>query len=193
MSGYVPYMGITHAPNSARLANHLRDLRETHGLTLADLAQRSGLSRATLSRIENAEVSPTAETLGQLAAVYALPISQLLAPLDKGFQPLLRCDDQSVWRDPSHDFVRRSLSPSNGQLSIELIEGKLGRKQSITYAAPAIPGQEHHVYVLSGKMQITVEGKAYDLTQGDCLRYILFGETIFKTSTTPCKYVIALS
>jgi len=191
--GYVSFMEKIHSSTATRLASHLRNLREDHGLTLAALAQKSGLSRATLSRIENADVSPTAETLGQLAAVYALPISQLLSPLDKGFQPVLRREDQSVWHDPSHEFERRSLSPSNGQLSIELIEGKLGRKQSITYAGPAIPGQEHHVYVLSGQMQITVESKEYDLTQGDCLRYILFGETIFRTTTTSCKYVIALS
>ncbi len=186
-------MGISHISDSEKLARHLRDLREAHELTLASLAHRSGLSRATLSRIENADVSPTAETLGQLAAAYALPISQLLAPLEKGFQPVVRLEAQSVWRDPSHEFVRRSVSPSNGQLSIELIEGKLGHKQSITYAAPAIPGQEHHVYVLSGQMRITVEGKPYDLNRGDCLRYILFGETVFKTLETPCKYVIALS
>lgn len=186
-------MGITHKSDSTTLARHLRNLREAHDLTLAVLAERSGLSRATLSRIENAEVSPTAETLGQLAAVYALPISQLLAPLDKGFQPVLRHSEQSFWRDPGHDFVRRSVSPPNGQLSVELIESTLGPEQTITYAAPAIPGQEHHVYVLTGQVQITVEGKAYDLTQGDCLRYILFGETVFKTSSALCKYVIALS
>lgn len=186
-------MGITHTSVGSKLANHLRSLRVAHELTLAVLAQKSGLSRATLSRIENAEVSPTAETLGQLAAVYALPISQLLSPLEQVFQPVLRRDEQSVWCDPSHEFTRKSVSPSNGQLSIELIEGTLGGQQIITYAAPAIPGQEHHVYVLSGEMQIAVEGKAYDLSQGDCLRYILFGETIFRTAASPCKYVIALS
>jgi len=186
-------MGITHTSDSSKLATHLRNLREEHGMTLAVLAERSGLSRATLSRIENADVSPTAETLGQLAAVYALPISQLLSPLEKGFQPVLRRGEQSVWRDPGHEFVRRSVSPSNGQLSVELIEGELGPEQLITYATPATPGQEHHVYVLSGQMQITVEGNAHDLRPGDCLRYILFGETIFKTSNASCRYVIALS
>ena len=186
-------MGINDLSESARLAHHLRGLRERHNLTLAVLADRSGLSRATLSRIENAEVSPTAETLGRLATVYALPISQLLAPLEQGFQPVVRHEDQGVWRDPEHDFQRRSVSPSNGPLTVEIIEGQLGTRQLIEYAAPAIPGQEHHVYVLSGRIDITVEGKAYGLKSGDCLRYILFGPTVFKTTDTPCTYVIALS
>jgi transcriptional regulator with XRE-family HTH domain len=186
-------MGITNLSESQKLASHLRALRERHNLTLATLADRSGLSRASLSRIENADVSPTAETLGRLAAVYALPISQLLSPLEQGFQPVLKRADQSTWTDPEHEFHRRSVSPPNGQLSVELIEGTLGKRQKIEYAAPAIPGQEHHVYVLSGHMQITVEGTPYDLRAGDCLRYILFGQTVFRTTDKPCRYVIALS
>ena len=64
-------MGNASTSTSVALAEHLRGLRERHGLTLATLADRSTVSRATLSRIENAETSPTAETLGRLAAVYA--------------------------------------------------------------------------------------------------------------------------
>lgn len=186
-------MGITDLSESLKLAQHLRGLREQHNLTLATLAERSGLSRATLSRIENADVSPTAETLGKLASVYALPISQLLAPLERVFQPVLRREDQATWRDPEHDFARRSVSPPNGPLSVEVVEGALGKGQLIRYAAPAIPGQEHHVYVLAGGLEITVEGRAHTLRAGDCLRYILFGETIFKTIDTSCRYLIALS
>ena len=186
-------MGIIDLSESHKLARHLRKLREKHSLTLALLAERSGLSRATLSRIENAEVSPTAETLGRLASVYALPISQLLAPLEKGFQPVQRREDQAIWRDPKHNFERRSVSPSNGPLSVEVIECALGKGQAIAYAAPAIPGQEHHVYVLAGGMEITVEGTVHNLKVGDCLRYILFGETLFRTTSSSCKYVIALS
>ncbi|MBO9445941.1 helix-turn-helix domain-containing protein [Ruegeria sp. R14_0] len=162
-------------------------------MTLDALAGKTGLSRATLSRIEKNEVSPTAETLGRLATVYALPISQLLAPLEQSFQPIVRRLDQPVWTDATQEFERRNVSPPSGQLSVEMIEGTLGAQQRIAYDAPAIPGQEHHLYVLSGQIEITVEGKAHDLRQGDCLRYILFGETVFKTTHLPCTYVIALS
>ncbi len=186
-------MGHADHSDSTALADHLRAMREKRDMTLVTLATESGVSRATLSRIENGDVSPTAETLGRLAAAYSLPISQLLSPLELGFQPVQRREEQATWRDPEHDFQRRSVSPSNGPLSLELIEGALGPLQVITYPAPAIPGQEHHVYVLSGQMQITVEGKAHDLRPGDCLRYILFGETIFKTTDASCSYVIALS
>ena len=186
-------MNVSERSASDRLAAHLRSLRKRHGMTLDMLAGKTGLSRATLSRMEKNDVSPTAETLGRLASVYALPISQLLAPLEQSFQPVVRRRDQPVWNDPKRAFERRSVSPPSGQLALELIEGSLGADQLIAYDAPAVPGQEHHLYVLSGQIEITVEGKAYELRQGDCLRYLLFGETVFKTTDSPCNYVIALS
>jgi transcriptional regulator with XRE-family HTH domain len=168
----------------ATLADHLKTLREAGGLTLAAVAESSGVSRATLSRVEDGETSPTAETLGRLANVYALPISRLLAPLELDYQPVMKRDDQPVWSDTQHAFVRRSVSPSNRQLSVELIECELGPNQTIRYPAPALPGQERHLYVLSGRLEVSVEGQPHSLMSGDCLRYVLFGETVFRTTDT---------
>ena len=61
----VPRNGETEAGN-ARLAQRLRELRHERGWSLDELAARSGVSRATLSRLENNEVSPTAAVLGRL-------------------------------------------------------------------------------------------------------------------------------
>ncbi|WP_051556194.1 helix-turn-helix domain-containing protein [Nitratireductor aquibiodomus] len=49
-----------------RIAERLRALRQERGWSLEDLATRCGVSRATLSRLENAEVSATANALGRL-------------------------------------------------------------------------------------------------------------------------------
>lgn len=185
-------MGNSDSLTKARLADHLKALREARGLTLAGVAERSGVSRATLSRVENGETSPTAETLGRLANVFALPISRLLAPLEPDYQPVMKRDEQAVWSDERHAFIRRSVSPSNGQLSLELIECQLGPGQTIRYPAPALPGQEHHLYLLSGRLEVTVEGQPNLLLPGDCLRYVLFGETVFRTAEEPSRYMIAL-
>src|ERR1700721_1538793 len=95
------------ATNTAdRLAARLRELRAAKGLSLQELAHKSGVSRATLSRIENGEVSPTAETLGALAAAYAMTISRILAPAERPFQALVARAEQSVWEDRSRGFTR---------------------------------------------------------------------------------------
>jgi len=180
--------------NSYRtLADHLRSLRTDHGLSLQDLASKSSVSRATLSRIENAEVSPTAETLGRLASAFALPLSQLLAPLESGFPPLVRHADQSVWSDREKGFLRRSISPPSGQLKLEMIEGEIAPHQRIAYDRPAFPGHEHHLVLLSGSLVLTVDGARYELHAGDCLRYRLRGASSFKTGEQPARYIIALT
>jgi transcriptional regulator with XRE-family HTH domain len=175
------------------LADHLRGLRVARGLTLQDLAAASGVSRATLSRIENGEVSPTAETLGRLASAFALPISQLLAPMEAGFPALVRHGEQSVWRDAGSGFSRRILSPPSGQLRIEMIECAIEPHRRIAYERPAVPGHEHHLVLLSGALSLTVDGTRHDLRPGDCLRYRLAGASCFETGADAARYIIALS
>lgn len=50
-----------------RIAVQVMDLREKHGLTQAQLAQRSGMSQADISRIERGSTSPTTRTLQRIA------------------------------------------------------------------------------------------------------------------------------
>lgn len=175
------------------LAGHLRKLRTDRGLRLQDLADHSGISRATLSRIENGDVSPTAETLGRLASALALPLSQLLAPMESDFPPLVRQADQSLWMDSTHGFSRRALSPPSGQLKLEMIECVIEPYQRIAYEQPAVPNHEHHLVLLSGSLCITVDGIKYLLNTGDCLRYRLRGASLFETNDKPARYIISMA
>lgn len=176
-----------------RLAERLRALRGEKGLSLQDLAERSGISRATLSRIENGEVSPTAETLGALAAAYAMTISRLLAPAERPFAPLIAREQQSVWHDPRHGFTRHIVSPPSGALSVEVVRGEIAAHQSISYEKPPVIGQEHHLVMLSGALTVTAEGATHRLKAGDCLRYRLFGPSRFETGRSAASYFIVLA
>ncbi|GHC68606.1 DNA-binding protein [Limoniibacter endophyticus] len=162
-------------------------------MTLQDLADQSGVSRATLSRVENGEVSPTAETLGRLASAFALPLSQLLAPLEQEFPALVRQGDQSVWTDRENGFARRAVSPPSRSLKLEMIACEIAPNQRITYDHPAFPGHEHHLLLLAGALLLTVDGVQYQLHPGDCLRYRLYGASSFETGEQSAHYIIAMA
>lgn len=49
------------------VAMQVVELREKHGLTQAQLAERSGIDQADISRIERGATSPTARTLQRVA------------------------------------------------------------------------------------------------------------------------------
>lgn len=178
---------------SDRLANQLNDLRLGRGLSLDQLSELSGVSRATLSRLEKGEVSPTADSLGRLCAAYGLPMSRLLMMVEDSFDPRIPFERQAEWRDPETGFTRRSVSPAAPGLSGEVVECHLPPGSEITYETPPKPGQEHHLIMLDGSLSLTVDTVTHDLSFGDCLRYHLSGPTRFRTGATRgARYLLVL-
>jgi transcriptional regulator with XRE-family HTH domain len=176
-----------------RIAQRLRSLRAERQWSLDELAKRSDVSRATLSRLENAEVSPTASVLGKLAAAYGLTISRLMHMVEDSFAPLIQRDAQPVWTDPSIGFRRRSISPPAHTLRAEILECELAPGTRITYDEPPRPGLEHHLLLIEGQLAISIEGRTYDLKPGDCLRYQLYGASAFATSEqSGARYVLVV-
>ncbi|GFN29566.1 helix-turn-helix domain-containing protein [Achromobacter denitrificans] len=164
-----------------RIADRLKALRQERGWSLDELASRAGVSRATLSRLENAEVSATASVLGKLCAAYGLTMSRLMRMVEDEFLPLVPQQAQAVWVDDSAGFRRRSVSPPAQQLAGEVLACELDAGARIAYERSPRPGLEHHLLMLEGELAIAVDGQAYRLGPGDCLRYQLSGASEFST------------
>jgi transcriptional regulator with XRE-family HTH domain len=174
-----------------QIAARLRALRAERNWSLDELAKRSEISRATLSRLENAEVSPTASVLGRLCAAYGMAMSRLMRMVEEEFEPVIRRDRQWVWHDQAASFERRSVSPPNAGLAGEVIECSLGPGTTISYPEPSKPGLEHHLVMLEGRLRLTVNGSAHDVGAGDCLRYQLHGATEFATpDNSGARYIL---
>lgn len=174
-----------------QIAGRLKAFRAGRGWSLDELAAKSGVSRATLSRLENAGVSPTAQILGRLCAAYGLTMSRLMSMVEDRFEPLIRTRSQPAWEDTSAGFIRRSLSPPSATLAGEVLECELRPGARIDYPLPPRPGLEHHLLLQEGALALTVEGRRHDLVPGDCLRYRLHGESRFETSAaTGAKYLL---
>jgi transcriptional regulator with XRE-family HTH domain len=176
-----------------RLSARLATLRAERGLSLDDLAVRTGLSRATLSRIERAETSPTATMLGKLCAAYGWTLSRLMAAAEAAPTGLMRQADQPCWTDPETGFIRRVVSPPAPGLAMELVQATLPEGARIAYDAPPVPGMEQHVLLLDGALAMTVDAVTYDLAPGDCLRMRLTGAAGFESrGPGPARYLIAI-
>ncbi|MBM3521291.1 MAG: helix-turn-helix domain-containing protein [Alphaproteobacteria bacterium] len=174
-----------------RIARRLRALRDDRGWSLDELARRSGVSRASLSRLENGEVSPTAQVLGRLCAAHGLTVSRLMVQAEGEFAPLLRPSAQPHWSDPETGMTRRFLSPPGQALAGEVVRCHLPAGARIAYERPPRPGLEHHLVMEEGGLAITVDGRSYDLTAGDCLRYQLFGASSFMADErTGARYLL---
>jgi transcriptional regulator with XRE-family HTH domain len=175
----------------ARLAARLAELRTERGWSLEELAGRTGVSRSTLSRLERAEISPTAAVLGRLCAAYERTMSRLLTEVEAEPPQLLRAAEQPVWRDDTSGFTRRSVSPPHAGLRGEVVEATLRPGADIAYDKPPLAGLEQHVWVLDGAVEITANGHAHRLRAGDCVRFRLWGRSRFRcVGTGPVRYAV---
>jgi transcriptional regulator with XRE-family HTH domain len=172
-----------------RIAQRLKTLRGERSWSLDELASRSGVSRATLSRLENAEVSPTASVLGKLCTAHGLTLSRLMHLVEGEFAPVVRRDAQPLWVDAATGFHRRSVSPPAQTLAGEALECELAAGTRIDYDNAPRPGLEHHLLMLDGRLEVTVAGTTHALGPGDCLRYQLYGPSTFVTPTG-ARYIL---
>lgn len=173
-----------------RIAARLKAMRIARGWSLDDLATRAGVSRASLSRLENAEVSATAIVLGRLASAHGTTLSRLVYMAEDDFAPKIARADQPLFVDPAHGFRRRAVSPPAPRLQGEVIACDIAAHQVIAYETPPRPGTEHHLLMQEGRLTLTVDGVRHDLEPGDCLRYRLDGASRFETGAEGARYVI---
>ena len=185
--------GADRTGTDVRLARRLRELRMERHWSLEELAARSGVSRATLSRTENNEVSPTAAVLGRLCAAFELTMSRLLAYVELDRPALVPRKDQPVWIDPETGFRRRSISPPSPDFECELLQCELPAGAQISYPYPPREGLEHHLYLDSGTLEMSVDGLVHTLSAGDCLRYRLHGASTFRVLLRrPARYFLVI-
>lgn len=178
---------------SRRLAQRIRLERDGRGWSLADLAERSGVSKATISKIERAEVSPTAVVLVRLASAFDLTLAGLMLRAEGQGERVARAADQPVWRDPETGYLRKQVfsRPDN---PVEIIRVEMPPRQRVTLPASSYAHIRQALWVLSGSLVITEGGTRHMLAAGDCLGFGPPAETTFANETaSPCTYVVALA
>jgi transcriptional regulator with XRE-family HTH domain len=176
-----------------RIAQRLGRLRAERGWSLDVLAERTAISRATLSRLERAELSPTAAMLGKLCTVYGWTLSRLMAEAETRPPTLVAAAEQSEWRDPESGYRRRVVSPPAAGLRGELVEVRMPAGATVSFDASPVPRLEHHLWMLEGSLNLEVEGTVFRLRRGDALRYVLGGATRFQnTGKREARYVVAI-
>jgi transcriptional regulator with XRE-family HTH domain len=178
---------------SQRLARRLRLERDNRDWSLAEVAERSGVSKATISKIERAEASPTAVVLVRLASAFDLTLAGLLLRAEGDGKRLSRATEQLLWRDPGTGYVRRQVF-SRPDHPVELVEVELPAHQQVTLPASSYVHIRQLVWVRSGSLVITETGERHVLGAGDCLGFGPPADTTFANETNaPCVYVVALA
>src|SRR5215211_9461670 len=90
--------------SSGRLGERVRMLRRERGLTLDLLAERSGVSRAMISKLERGEKNPTLVVAAKLAEGLGVTLSQLAGVEERREVVVVPRERRMVMRDPEGGF-----------------------------------------------------------------------------------------
>jgi len=175
-------------PLAARIALE----REARGWSLADLAERSGVSKAMISKIERGEASPTATLLGRLSGAFGLTLSTLLARAEHASGRLLRAADQPRWQDPETGYVRRQVSPQS-DLPLDLVRVELPAGARASFPASSYTFNRHWIWVLKGKLNFHEGDTVHQMEPGDCLLLGAPTECTYETrGREACTYLVVV-
>lgn len=155
------------------IANNIRTLRKARKLTLQALAERTGLTKGYLSKVERGLKSPPFSTLNQISSALGVDIAFLLR------------SNQAQGEDHRICLTRRGRGEtaqthmaSRGYQYEALASGKPG-KNMIPYIIEVAPQEEqvfeHEgeelLYVLEGRMEFTYGGRTYLMEEGDSVYF----------------------
>lgn len=145
----------------AGVGDRLRRRRQAQGLTLAEVAEHTGFSTSSLSRLESGQRRASLEVLLPLAALYRVPLDELVGAPPVG--------DPRIFAQP-----RR-----RGDLVVVPLTQQPGPQQAFKMVIPAsrsVPALTTHegyewLYVLSGVLRLVVADRDVTLTSGHAAEF----------------------
>jgi len=162
------------ALDSAVIGARVKALREAAGLSLRDLAARSGVSAPMLSQVERGETSPTLTVAARIASGLDLRLSQLLR-LDEGDSvTVVRASGRQRGGNARRGHRFEVLTPAQPGQRSELSRHTLA-PSGATGAAddPPMhePGSRETALVERGSVVLVCDGQRYELGEGDCVTF----------------------
>ena len=159
--------------DSARVGRRVHALRDAMGLSLRDLAERSGVSAPMLSQVERGETSPTIAVAAKIASGLDLTLSQLLR-LDEGEHVVVsRGQGRRASRRGGHRFEELTppLPGQRADVSLHTLEAGAatgGPKDPPMHE----PGSRETAVVLEADdLALVVDGSRHELHEGDAVTF----------------------
>ncbi|WP_315329532.1 cupin domain-containing protein [Treponema socranskii] len=147
----------------------IQEYRNMKGISLRELASRTGVTASMLSQIENNNVNPSINTLRQIAEALDFPLYAL-------FQENTSMEDELIVRKGNYHVIGKEGEEVDYRLLTPNTRGM------IEFVLMTIPPQtvssdkeyshkgEETAYIIEGCVSVYINGKSYQLHSGDAVR-----------------------
>ena len=154
-----------------KLGQKLHSHRKMMGLTLEQLSNLAGVSKAMLSQIEQNKINPTVAIILKISDALSISITELIE--DTAQKTVFRVirdseDHYTFHKSPLCEI--RTLSPLTLEKSIEFYRIKLEANAELK-SEPHFSGTQEMLHVSKGKIQVTSGSETIHLARGDSAHY----------------------
>jgi transcriptional regulator with XRE-family HTH domain len=175
-----------------RIGATIKEARTARGWTVRELADRSGVSKALISALEQRRGNPAVNTLWRLSAALSLHLSDLVERPATEVE-IVRRDERRFRETRDRSMTRRILFVSEERRRIELFETQLAAgARSVWASHPTAPPFEY-VIVLEGRLIAGPLGKEVELEVGDAMAYNANTTHIFAAPYGKVRYLLVLA
>src|SRR5262249_8629012 len=158
----------------AIIAGRVREFRLQLALTVGQLAELTGLSKGMLSKIENAQASPSLATLALLSGALKVPVTAFFRGLDEEQDVLYvkagrGLDIEHKGSGPGHRYqLLGTMRAPHNSLETLLV--------TLTDRAEEFPLYQHPgtemIYMIAGRIEYLCGNSAYLLEPGDAMQFV---------------------
>lgn len=152
----------------------LRRLRLRKGMGLIELGKHTGLSPAMLSKLERGVMHPTLPTLLRIAMVFSVGLEYFFSPSERRVVEVIRKKDRLRFpatmdaAKPPYHFESLDFPVPERKMNSYFAEfAASGEKPPRPHEHPGV----EFLFVLSGALEINVNGEALGLFEGDAIYF----------------------
>ncbi|MBF0477866.1 MAG: cupin domain-containing protein [Candidatus Omnitrophica bacterium] len=170
----------------------IKEIREAQNMTLVELSQKSGVQVATLSRMENCKMQGTVDSHLHIANSLQVPLTDLYqAALREDEEKKIQAHAAALAANPKLSFQILSQSVSNRRLLPLLVQ--LQPKGHTDKEKGSI-GSEKFIFVLSGEIEILIDGEPIRLPKNHSIHLDATKEHVIKNNgSILAKYISVMT
>lgn len=174
------------------IGENVRRARVERRLSLAEVASRSGVAKATLANLEKGRGNPTIETLWALALGLRIAFSELLAQPDVVPTRVVRASEGARVQARgarSSPMELRLLDRLERSGLTEIYEMRVPR-DGHQEGQPHMPGIVERIFLTGGRMLAGPADEPTALERGDFLRYPADRPHVYTALDGPCEGIL---
>ena len=166
-----PYFGSEIEQTVSAIGAKVAKARAERGWSLQQLAKRSGLSPASIHKIEKSGMTPTITSLMKVAAALGKSVGYFIEESD-GLRPVtvVRRDERTRLHTSKEGLVLNNISGRYGPFFVAGAEADI-EPWADSGPQPMVHPGEELVLLLEGTMTFTIDAVPYELEEGDSIHF----------------------